>query len=205
MNLIRTILIDQHEGMTNAWKKEFGGTSDSVDIVCGDVFEHRCDAIVSPANSFGIMDGGLDGKLRDFFGCDIESNVRKKIDEDFGGELPVGCAIVTETVRADFPFLITAPTMRVPANVSRTLNAYLAMKAALFAAGRHEHIKSIVIPGLCRLSGMMPPALVARQMRIAWERVCLGLYGYSHWREEREFEKYIMGERSTPPEDLEKR
>jgi hypothetical protein len=49
----------------------------------------------------------------------------------------------------------------------------------------------------------MSPSQVARQMRIAYERVVVGIYTYSHWREERAFERYIRGEALVPPEDLE--
>jgi hypothetical protein len=39
-------------------------------------------------------------------------------------------------------------------------------------------------------------------MRIAYERVVMGMYRYSHWREERGFERFILGEALAPPEDL---
>lgn len=63
-------------------------------------------------------------------------------------------------------------------------------------------LSSVAVPGLCALSGRMAPARVARQMRIAYERVLLGRYAYSHWREERAFEAYVMGRTPHPPEDL---
>ena len=49
----------------------------------------------------------------------------------------------------------------------------------------------------------MSPTQVARQMRIAYERVVVGMCTYSHWRQERAFERFIGGEALAPPEDLE--
>jgi hypothetical protein len=94
--------------------------------------------------------------------------------------------------------------MRVPANVAHTINAYLAMKALLQEAVAHPEALSVAVPGLCSMTGGMEPRQVARQMRIAHERVVEGRHQYSHWREERDFERFIRGEASAPPVDLER-
>jgi O-acetyl-ADP-ribose deacetylase (regulator of RNase III) len=49
------------------------------------------------------------------------------------GELLVGQAMVLETGDRQIPFLISAPTMRIPTNfnIDTSVNAYLAMKAIL--------------------------------------------------------------------------
>jgi O-acetyl-ADP-ribose deacetylase (regulator of RNase III) len=67
--------------------------------------------------------------------------------------------------------------MRVPADVSGTVNAYLALRAALLAVRRHAgqpRIERVVCPGLCTSVGRMPPARAARQMAMAWAVVELG-------------------------------
>ena len=46
--------------------------------------------------------------------------------------------------------------------------------------------------------------IVARQMRIAYEKVIQNKYNFSHWREEREMESYMKCEQDSPPIDLEK-
>ena len=79
-----------------------------------------------------------------------------------------------------FPFVICAPTMRVPQNVSKTVNAYLAFRAALrairdFNALHGDVIGSVIVPGLCTANGMMPPLRAARQMRAAYDNVVFGL------------------------------
>ena len=146
-------LIDINQRMTDAWEKEFIDYSD-VNVINGSIFDVLSDTIVSPANSFGIMDGGIDGKIRDYFGFEIEKKVRQKIDTEYFGELPVGCAILTKTDDNKIKYLISAPTMRVPENVSDTLNAYLAMRAIMSVCILHD-LRSVSIPGLCSLSGSM--------------------------------------------------
>ena len=50
------LLIDKKLEMIPAWKKFFEA-EESVKILQGDLTETLVDAIVSPANSFGFMDG----------------------------------------------------------------------------------------------------------------------------------------------------
>jgi O-acetyl-ADP-ribose deacetylase (regulator of RNase III) len=40
----------------------------------GDIFEHMADVTVSPANSFGYMDGGIDLVYSNYFGWELEAN-----------------------------------------------------------------------------------------------------------------------------------
>ena len=91
----------------------------------------------------------------------------------------MGQAEVVITQATQFPFLVVAPTMRVPQNVSRTVNAYLAFRAALRAVrdfnGEHgDIIRTLLVPGLGTDNGFMPPLRAARQMRAAYDQVMLG-------------------------------
>lgn len=201
MALVQVILVGTDPALVAAWSSEFAAYP-AVHVLHGSIFDSDANTLVSPANSFGIMDGGLDGKLRDYFGDSVEKVVRERIREQFHGELPVGLATVVETGHVRHPYLISAPTMRYPADVSHTVNAYLATKGTLHAAAAHPDQLRIAIPGFCALTGGMWPTQVARQMRIAYERVVVGMYSYSHWREERAFERFIRGETLAPPEDL---
>ena len=195
------ILVDINKAMAFAWTREFQGMKD-VQIQDGNIFDVKVGALVSPANSFGIMDGGIDGKLRDFFGMEIERRVRQKIATEYYGELPVGAAITTETGHEKYKYLISAPTMRVPEDVSTSLNAYLAMRAILVEC-KKNHIDSVAIPGLAALSGRMDPKIVARQMRAAYDKIVLGRIIYTHWREEKLLQRYLMCETDILPDDLE--
>ena len=123
------------------------------------------------------MDGGLDLKYSQHFGWELESKVRKVLEKDYFGELPVGNAVIVETGNSAIPYLISAPTMRVPSNVSGTANAYLAFKGILqaiikFNQTNDRPIESVLCPGLATGEGKMAPETCARQMHRAYE-VCM--------------------------------
>ncbi len=84
--------------------------------------------------------------------------------------------MVTETGDAGIPYLITAPTMRIPTNfnIDTSVNAYLAMKAILVAARQHERIDLVAIPGLCTGVGRMQPSIAAKQMYQAYREIVMG-------------------------------
>ena len=127
---MKIILCGIEARLVDAWRNFFGEQKDVV-IMEGDITAVECDAMVSPANSFGFMDGGLDYALSERFGWDLEKQLQKIIKDLPEGELLVGQALVLETGDKVVPFLISAPTMRVPTNfnIDTSINAYLAMKA----------------------------------------------------------------------------
>jgi len=170
----RVILVDLWEPLTRAWSEVFAA-SDQVEVQQADFFAQDADALVSPANSFGIMDGGLDAAIRARLGGHIETAVQRRIVEEHHGEMPVGAAEVVPTGHERWPFLVVAPTMRVPESVAQTLNAYLAFRAVLLAIVRHnqrggtQRIDSVVVPGLGTGIGAMDARRCAAQMRIAFD------------------------------------
>lgn len=198
MKELKLTLVDTKKELVRCWNKEFKGYE--VAIESGNIFKIKADAIVSPANSTGIMDGGFDFYLRDFFGLEIEKEVRIKIYGEYDGDMPVGAAFATFTGNNHYPYLITAPTMRVPMDVSNSLNAYLAMSAILRVALKHPKISSVVCTGLCSLSGKMPLPIVARQMKAAYERVVLKKYFFPHWIYETHFDRYLRCEIHEVPD-----
>ena len=168
----KIILVDISQQLVDEWKGVFGRQSE-LEIFYGSIFDQNVDAIVSPANSFGYMDGGLDGKIRDFFGKQIEDNVQRKIHMDFSGEILVGQSFSIETKHEHIPYLVVAPTMRLPSSIVGTVNAYLAKKSILKTFLAHEAIKTIAIPGLGTLSGQLSPRIAAVQMYYAYSEVML--------------------------------
>ena len=74
-----------------AWRKACDGL-DFVSFHQGSILEAGADAVVSPANSFGFMDGGLDALYLDHFPGDIQMRVRRQIYDHHTGELLVGTA-----------------------------------------------------------------------------------------------------------------
>ncbi len=166
-------LIDANADLIAAWQEAFAEW-DEVEVFHGDFFTHATDAMVSPANSFGYMDGGLDLAIRYELGESIETTVQQTILEKHFGELPVGLAEVVRTESEKWPYLICAPTMRVPKDISGTLNAYLAFRAILVAIIQHnaakpeQKIESLLCPGLGTGVGSLPATRCAEQMKMAY-------------------------------------
>jgi O-acetyl-ADP-ribose deacetylase (regulator of RNase III) len=159
-------LRDTNENLVFFWKKYFKPFPE-VEISLGNIFEIKAEAIVSPANSFGYMDGGIDLLYRDKFGLNVEKLVQKNIDLHYYGELPIGQALSVPMRGQDYKYLIVAPTMRLPMVVDTTLNAYNAFRATLLLA-KDKQIESIVCPGLGTGTGQACPEMVARQMFVAY-------------------------------------
>lgn len=185
-------LRDLSQALVEAWREEFAGLP-HVTISRGDIFSERegtvsssdpidirADAILSPANSFGFMDGGIDAVYTYQLGPQVQERLRDLLAREFGGELPVGHAVLVPTGRPEIPWCISAPTMRVPMDVSDTANAFLAFRAALRCVQAHNEttvrtpIRSLLTPGLGTAVGRMPPARCARQMKEAWVRTIMG-------------------------------
>ena len=61
------------------------------------ILDIQCDAVVSPSNSFGFMNGGIDLLYLKRFGMDLQYRLQKKIKDKHFGELLVGQAEIIET------------------------------------------------------------------------------------------------------------
>lgn len=177
--LLRLVYKDDRLG--EAWRRHFSSAGPMVELIKGDVCEVSCDAIVSPANSFGFMDGGLDLALSRRFGWELQERLQAEIGRRPMRELLVGEAIVVPTGDAKVPWLIAAPTMRVPMRLRQTINAYLSMKAVLVSAGAHTlkpGIDSIAVPGLGTGCGAVPAETAAFQMWQAYKETALNDFVY---------------------------
>jgi len=172
MNLI---FVSRQPEMVSAWEEHFAGDS-QVSVHPGSIFDVQCDALVSPANSFGFMDGGLDYSISRFFGWHVQDRLQKMIVEKHHGELLVGAAEIVPTDHDRIPFVISAPTMRVPMILSETVNVYLATRAVIllvahghFPDGRpiREAVHTVAIPAMGTGVGRVSPTICARQMKAA--------------------------------------
>lgn len=163
---MRLKLRDLNANVVAAWEQTFGGDP-RVDIARGNILDEVADVIVSPANSYGYMDGGIDLAYRNHFGMQIERQTMTLIMEKSGGMLPVGQALLVPTGNSDIPWMISAPTMRLPSPVADTPNAFHAFKAVLELA-MQEEFRIVLCPGLCTLTGLMDPLVSATQMLAAW-------------------------------------
>ena len=103
------------------------------------------------------MNGGVDGIVNTLLSAytpmeRIESGVKRAICAAYAGELPVGASVTVRPRHPNYTHLIYAPTMRV--DVSGSLNAYLAFRAALLAAS-HAGCRDVSAPLFCTGSGSM--------------------------------------------------
>jgi O-acetyl-ADP-ribose deacetylase (regulator of RNase III) len=167
--MVTLYLRDISKDVVSAWEAEFADETE-VHVSHGDIFALKADAVVSPANSFGYMDGGIDLVYSNFFGWDLEARLQELLAEHHFGELPVGQAVVVPTRHESIPYLVSAPTMRVPSTISR---------AALIAVLAHNNaenspISSLLVPGLGTGVGDMPPGRAARQMKRAYRAILKG-------------------------------
>jgi O-acetyl-ADP-ribose deacetylase (regulator of RNase III) len=119
---MRLILADASVPVCLALEESFGGLP-GVEVVrspFADIPEFDC--IVSPGNSFGLMDGGVDAAISCYFGWDLQERVQRRILDELLGEQPVGTSLIVETGHPEHPFLAHTPTMRVPMPVAKTDN-----------------------------------------------------------------------------------
>ncbi len=167
-------LVDPNPELCEHFREQFRNV-ERVTVVNGP-FESlgAFDCMVSAANSFGLMDGGVDLAITKFFGLQLMDRVQDHIQSHFRGEQPVGTSFIIGTGNDEHPFLAHSPTMRVPMRISMTDNVYRAMWATLLAVWRHNQaatdsaIRHVACPGLGTATGGVAPRSAARQMALAY-------------------------------------
>ena len=171
---IKLILVDPNYAVSTAFQAHFDYLPNVEIANCNFDRLTSYDCLVSPANSFGMMDGGIDAAITKFFGISLMERVQQKILDDYLGEQSVGTSFIIETGHPHYPFLAHTPTMRVPMSIVGTDIPYIAMWAMLLAVEQHNRqavrsISTIACPGLGTGIGRIPPAEAARQMALAYD------------------------------------
>lgn len=185
MQNIKITFVSLNHNIVNSVNNVFSGYSNitAIHSNIGQCQSHDC--IVSPANSFGKMDGGIDRTIsymlntiddKDYIG----KKVRNIINKRFRGEQPVGSCIILPTDNNKFPYLAHAPTMRIPRNCVGTLNAYYAFKAVLcdvlnfnehMISINKEPIRTILTTTFCTGCGELSLQMALLQMKKAYDVV----------------------------------
>jgi len=111
-----------------------------IKVILSDITGIEADAIANPANSLGLMGGGVARALKVAGGEEIEKEATSK------APIPVGSAIATTAGRLKAKYVIHAPTMERPGGYTNYEYVYKAVKAALKVA-TEKNIKSIAFPG----------------------------------------------------------
>jgi O-acetyl-ADP-ribose deacetylase (regulator of RNase III) len=142
------------------------GTAKSLKGEQGNILNEVVDAVVSPANSNGDMNGGIDKKYMERWPR-IESIVKAEIVKRYGkGQMPIGDAFVVKTGDPNIPNLIVSPTMAQAGGQTDVKIAGLATMAALKAAD-DAGLKSVTFPGMGTGIGKLNPQKVGVQMELA--------------------------------------
>ena len=158
--------------LENIFKMGFSLTNPKIQFYQGDIQKILIKpgyCFLSPANSFGFMDGGIDENYSKMF-PKIQNLVQLQISQypfkTAGGAsyLPIGSSLLLHL--KEKCFFVSAPTMYRPENVSHTQNAYIAMLSTLSLIGKQMNgkITTLIVPMLCTGYGEMSHIESAKQM-----------------------------------------
>lgn len=162
---MKIYLLDNNFNMIREWKRYFADVS-CVEIVYDD-FEnfmkiHKVDCVVSPANSFGLMDGGYDLAISKWFSWGLMESVQSYIINNYYGEQPVATSFTLDTT-VEGVKLIHTPTMREPDEIREPLVVYQCMRTTLIEAIKNN-IQEIVIPSFGGGTGCLKHETIAKMM-----------------------------------------
>lgn len=129
----------------------------SLRLIEGDLTELGVDAVVNPANSYGVMGGGVAGAIRKKGGSGIEREAVKK------APIAIGKAVATTAGSLPCKFVIHAPTMIRPAGTTTIEHVKRATRAALECADK-AGLKQVAFPGMGTGVGRIEPGVAAQAM-----------------------------------------
>ncbi|MCX7665911.1 MAG: macro domain-containing protein [Gemmataceae bacterium] len=174
MNL-KVKLVDVNPAMVEAWRDAFV-QAPQVEIIHASMLTQSTDAWVSPTNSRGSMDGGLDGVIKSYLGNAIEKKLQSEIKKHHKGSLPVGHATCIPTGKKHPTYLISTPTISTPYNgiAIESINVALACAAVFYIIqlqnkNQPDSITSVAIPGLGTNTGQVPVDICANLMWLAYD------------------------------------
>jgi len=128
-----------------------------IHLAKSDITAMPVDAVVNPANSLGIMGGGVSAALSRKGGPTIQKEAMSL------APIAVGAAVVTNAGQLWAKHVIHAPTMEQPGTKVGVENVRRATRAALLAAGRNGY-ETIAFPGMGTGTGQVPYDEAARAM-----------------------------------------
>jgi len=128
-----------------------------IEVIKDSILEVDADVIVNPANSLGLMGGGVAGVIKRFGGEEIEKEALQK------APIPVGSAVLTTVGKLKFKGVIHAPTMEKPAMESLEEKVRKAVRASLELADSLG-FETLAMPGMGTGVGGLPKELSAKAM-----------------------------------------
>lgn len=147
------------------------------------------DAIVSPGNSFGFMNGGFDAAISKYYASvantsqdEITLHVQRMLKEKVGGYNPPTNAVILNMAAAiatpNAPHLVHVPTMALPHRIpAHTPTIFNCMWSVIHSIKAHNGsvstcegvmpIESVLLSGLGTGVGDVPPTSCATQIMTA--------------------------------------
>ncbi|MCS7262600.1 MAG: ADP-ribose-binding protein [Aquificaceae bacterium] len=126
-------------------------------VLQGSILQVQADAIVNPANSLGLMGGGLAGVIKRAGGEEIEREAVAR------APIPVGSALLTTAGRLPFKGVIHAPTMEEPSMETTEEKVRSAVRASLELADS-LCFERLAMPGMGTGVGRLPRDQSAKAM-----------------------------------------
>ena len=162
-------LVDCDPAVHDALRAGFAGC-EAVQVTEGDLLAVAENTVVSPANAYGFMDGGIDALYLQRFGPGLQRRLHELIARLPHGYLPVGEAVVIETRDSHIPWMIVAPTLFNARDGSGVAEVERAMAAILRRAHRNRRvIRRVYCPGLGTGVGRLDPERAAQAMAAGYQ------------------------------------
>jgi O-acetyl-ADP-ribose deacetylase (regulator of RNase III) len=176
MGSLTLVLVAVDAAMARAWRSLAEGRAGLV-VHEGSITDVDADAVVSPANSLGLMGGGIDAVYARWF-----PGISGRVRAASGGDLPVGEAVIVPTGVERPAWLVSAPTMSRPgqrlpsdggaARAAATAVLRLWRDGALPDGSRvRDTVHTIAMPGLGTGVGGLSPDVCATQVGAAWDEI----------------------------------
>ena len=101
---LKIYLCDVSTSMCKAWRKSFGeaeGFHENIEVFEGNFHDFMTthpdiDGIVSPANSYGLMDGGYDKAITEWFGTETMQAVQQAIIKEWSYCMAISANLMSE-------------------------------------------------------------------------------------------------------------
>lgn len=193
--MIKFTFVGKNTETINALKKHFGDLL-NIDIIKCDISQIPfADCIVSPGNSYGLMDGGVDRTIN-YMLDGISDRVQNVIENVYYGEQPVGSCLLLKTYNQKYKYLAHCPTIRIPETTNNNLNPYIAFRSLLATIFNHnrvadenDKIKTVLCTAFCTGAGGMDNNEAARLMRVAYTLTDLKLS--CSWKNAKMIDSYL--------------
>ena len=177
---LKIYIVDTNTELCQTIAEAFSGI-ENVEVINSEITNFlskvNVEAVVTPGNSIGMMTGGFDKSIVEYFGEFLMTDIQNGIKNFYLGEQPIATPLTVPVVRhnsknviTDRKYIIHIPTMRVPQKIIDPSIIYSCMRCAMIECNR-QYVHSVVIPAFGAQTGQVPYDLVAKYMRTAYHQL----------------------------------